>query len=144
MEVVIEKPKPRPKPTVEEVEDEDDLPPDKNKPKNTPEELPYRKIVPVTDAAPEPVLPRKPTDKPEEVLPQQEKSYKVSTDLDDAEAAKIIRKKILDMEVPVKVKWMIAASNALQKDLNQMTTKRRRPLLKNLLTEEESNFHQYG
>lgn len=140
--MVINKPKPRPKPTVEEVEDEDDLPPEKNKANSAKDELPYRNIEPIIDTDPEPVLPRKPgesNEKAEGVHPLPEKAYRVSTELDDTEAAKIIRKRILDMEVPVKVRWMIAASNALQKDLNQLTTKKRRPLLRNLLN-EESNF----
>lgn len=130
MEVVIEKrPKPRPKATVEEVEDVEDRPPEKSV-KNR--ELPYRNVVPVEDSVPDPVLPRRPNiNKPKNFSAPvtQEKAYQVSTDLDNAEAVRTIRKVILDTEVPMKVRWVLAASAALQKDLNQLTTKRRKPVV---------------
>jgi hypothetical protein len=125
VEVVIEKPKIRPKATVVEVEDVEAIP----AVITTNRELPFRDVPPVRGSTSTPVLPRKPMEKnlPENHS-EQSKAFQVKTNLDNSEAIVVMRKKILDTEIPVKIKYLLGGNSALQKDLNQQTAKTRRPV----------------
>lgn len=141
MDAVVVPPRKRdPKPTVEEVEDEDGPPPTSTRA----EELPYRDVPPVVDAKREPALPRKPnpqkTEMPKATSNDTERAYKVTSEVDDGAAVKALKKRILDMEIPVTIRHLMAASNPLQKEMNKVTAKRRRPIFQALQGSESSNF----
>jgi hypothetical protein len=93
-------------------------------------EMPYRNVPPVEHVPRTPALPRKPFEvgrkEPIPVL-DKEKSYTVKTPLDDPRATVETMKKIMETEVPVKIKHLLGGSPALQRDLKAKTSKSRKP-----------------